>query len=99
MWYSFGHIFSLILPIFCSLLLVLCFSRLVSLGSRYVLFTAGANEINLIHLHAAVYALFLCLYAMFPCYCLKYLQQYFQSAQNVKGTLQCNLQQLENASG
>ena len=37
----------------------------------------GASEANLIHVHAAVYALFLCLYGMYPCYFMKYLQQYF----------------------
>lgn len=45
----------------------------------------GAVEANLIHVHSAVYALFLCLYGMFPCYFMKYLQHYFQPGSSVKG--------------
>ncbi|XP_078488646.1 hamartin [Ciona intestinalis] len=50
----------------------------VRLVSWHTLKPAGANEANLIHLHTAVYALFLCLYGMFPCSFIKFLQQYYQ---------------------
>ena len=59
---------------------MLCIKSYVSPASYFlVLCSVGANEANLIHVHAAVYALFLCLYGMYPCYFMKYLQQYFQS--------------------
>uniref|UniRef100_F6ZQG8 Hamartin n=1 Tax=Ciona intestinalis TaxID=7719 RepID=F6ZQG8_CIOIN len=50
----------------------------VRLVSWHTLKPAGANEANLIHLHTAVYALFLCLYGMFPCSFIKFLQQYYR---------------------
>nr|CAB3267290.1 hamartin [Phallusia mammillata] len=59
------------LPTMCAI-----FVRLVSWNS---IKPAGASEVNLMHLHTAVYALFLCLYGMYPCYFIKYLQQCFQS--------------------
>uniref|UniRef100_H2YEQ7 Hamartin n=1 Tax=Ciona savignyi TaxID=51511 RepID=H2YEQ7_CIOSA len=54
------------------------FSIYVRLVSWHTIKPAGANEANLIHLHTSVYALFLCLYGMFPCSFTRFLQQHFQ---------------------
>ncbi|XP_076814571.1 hamartin-like isoform X2 [Clavelina lepadiformis] len=52
----------------------------VRLVAWHTIKPVGADGINLLHLHAAVYALFLCLYGMYPCFFTKYLQQHFQVA-------------------
>jgi len=52
----------------------------------HLFFAVGASEANLIHVHTAVYALFLCLYGMYPCYFMRYLQQYFHVGSSSKGS-------------
>jgi len=39
----------------------------------------GANDVNLMHLNAAVYALFITLYGMFPCHFVKSLKEVYKA--------------------
>lgn len=58
------------------------------------MFAEGANDVNLMHLNAAVYALFITLYGMFPCHFVKSLKEvykaYWAQMKKPKGFLNSN---------
>lgn len=63
------------------------FLRLVS---WHTIKPEGVNDANLVHLHAAVYAFFISLYAMFPCHLTQFVKEVYkahiQSMEKQKGS-------------